>query len=209
MSGDLDTHRLKTTPDGKPDAKAQYNFTDPESRIQESGGAFMQGYNCQAVVDDTAQVVIAAGVTNLQPDTSHLQPMLDQSTQNCGQPPTAAVADAGFWSPENAAYGETHGVDVYISTARQRHGGDAAPLPNGDDARSEMARKLATDVGRQQYARRKWVVEPVFGQIKEARGFRRFLLRGLRKVGGEWSMLSATHNLLKLFLHTVQAEAAT
>ena len=103
MSGDLKTHRLKTTPDGKPDAKAQYNFTDPESRIQESGGAFMQGYNCQAVVDDTAQVIVAAGVTNLQPDTSHLQPMLDQSAQNCGQTPTAAVADAGFWSPENAA----------------------------------------------------------------------------------------------------------
>jgi hypothetical protein len=206
-SGDLETHRVKTTPDGKPDSKAQYNFTDPESRIQESGGAFMQGYNCQAVVDDTAQVVVAAGVTNLQPDTSHLQPMLDQSVRNCGQAAAAAAADAGYWSPENAAYGETHGVDLHISTARQRHSGATASPPNGEDPRSEMARKLATEVGRERYARRKWVVEPVFGQIKEARGFRRFLLRGLRKVDGEWSLLTATHNLLKLFRHAARAEA--
>jgi len=204
LSGELATHRIKTTADGKPDGKAQYNFTDPESRIQERGGSFLQGYNCQAAVDAEAQVIVAQGVTNLQPDNSHLRPTLDQTEKNCGRPPETAAADAGYWSADNAGYGSEHGIDVYISTARAKHGTSPPMPPLGDDPRSRMARKLATASGRAVYARRKAVVEPVFGQIKEARGFRRFLLRGLRKVAGEWSMLTATHNLLKLFRQTTQ-----
>jgi transposase len=207
-SGGLATHRVQTTADGKPDGKAQYNFTDPESRIQERGGAFLQGYNCQAVVDAFGQVIVAQGVTNLQPDTSHFRPMLEQTAENCGQAPDVAAADAGFWSADNVVWGTEHEVEVYISTARAKHSASPGSMPGGDDAKSRMARKLATDPGRALYARRKTVVEPVFGQIKEVRGFRRFLLRGLRKVGGEWSLLAATHNLLKLFRQTTQAAPA-
>ena len=207
----LDTHRVKAKPDGSPDAKAQYNFTDPDSRIQKSGGAYVQGYNCQAAVDAEAQVIVAQGVTNLQPDNSHLQPMLEQSAATCDRHPAAALADAGYWTCDNAAYGETHDIDLYISTRRHRHGKTIAPDGAGGvdadsdadtadaDPRARMRARLVTDGGRALYARRKAIVEPVFGQIKDARGFRRFLLRGMRKVSGEWALLTATHNLLKYF----------
>jgi transposase len=203
-SSGLETHRIKTTPEGAPDPKAQRSFTDPDSRIQESGGSFLQGYNCQAVVDAEAQVIVAQGVTNQPPDNHHLEPMLEQAAANLGRLPTAAVADAGYWTPDNAAYGETHGVDLYISTRRARRGRPPPAPPLDDSPRSRMTRKLLSDAGRALYKRRKAIVEPVFGQIKEARGFRRFLMRGLRKVGGEWAMLAATHNLLKLFRHSMR-----
>jgi transposase len=200
----LQTHRVKTTPDGNPAPKAQRNFTDPESRIQESGGSFLQGYNCQAVVDAETQVIVAQGVTNQPPDNHHLQPMLEQTAQTAGRLPDAAAADAGYWAPENAEYGEKRGVALYISTRRAHHGQPSPPSPDDDSPRSKMTRELATEAGRAIYARRKAIVEPVFGQLKEARGFRRFLLRGLRSVGGEWAMLAATHNLLKLFRHSMR-----
>ena len=204
----LQTHRVKTTPKGKPVPKAQRNFTDHESRIQESGGSFLQGYNCQAVVDAEAQVIVAQGVTNQPPDNHHLQPMLEQTARNVGRLPDAAAADAGYWTSENALYGETHGVDLYISTRRAHHGQPPPTVAPDDSPRGTMARKLASDVGRAVYARRKAIVEPVFGQVKEARGFRRFLLRGLRKVGGEWALLTATHNLLKLLRHSMSSTTA-
>lgn len=204
----LDTHRVKTTPDGKPKPEAQRNFTDPDSRIQESGGSFLQGYNCQAVVDAEAQVIIAQGVTNQPPDNHHLQPMLEQTAQNTGQLPAAVAADAGYWAPENARYGDERGVDLYIATRRSRRGQPPASPPDGDSPRSRMTLKLGDAAGRALYARRKAIVEPVFGQVKEGRGFRRFLLRGLRKVGGEWAMLTATHNLLKLFRYPMQPARA-
>jgi len=207
-SSGLQTHRVPTTPDGKPKPKAQRNFTDPDSRVQQSGGSFLQGFNCQAVVDAEAQVIVAQGVSNQPPDNHHLQPMLEQTARNTGRQPTAAAADAGYWAPENAEYGEAHGVDLYISTRRAHHGLSAPMLPQDDSPRSTMARKLASETGRALYARRKAIVEPVFGQIKEARGFRRFLLRGLRRVGGEWAMLTATHNLLKLFRYSMKPATA-
>lgn len=199
----LPTHRVKTTPEGKPSAKAQRNFTDPDSRIQESGGTFLQGYNCQAVVDAEAQVIVAQGVTNQPPDNHHLRPLLEQTANNLGRWPDAVVADAGYWAVENADYGREHGVDLYISTRRARRGVPAPPTPDDDSPRSQMTRRLHSATGRALYARRKAIVEPVFGQTKEARGFRRFLMRGLRKVAGEWAMLAATHNLLKLFRHAL------
>ena len=204
----LSTHRVPTTPDGKPKPKAQRNFTDAESRIQQSGGLILQGYNCQAAVDAKAQVIVAQGVTNQPPDNHHLQPMLEQATQNVGRRPEAAAADAGYWAPENVEYGEAQGIDLYISTRRAHRGRPPPPPPDDTSPRSIMARKLASKAGGAIYARRKAIVEPVFGQIKEARGFRRFLLRGLRKVGGEWAMLTATHNLLKLFRHSMKPASA-
>lgn len=201
-SSDLQTHRVKTTPEGAPAPKAQRNFTDPDSRIQESGGSFLQGYNCQAVVDAETQVVVAQGVTNQPPDNHHLRPLLEQTADNLGRTPNAALADAGYWTPQNAEYGRESGVDLYISTRRARRGQPPPEPPDDDSPRSQMTRKLVTDAGRALYARRKTIVEPVFGQAKEVRGFRRFLLRGLRRVSGEWAMLTATHNLLKLFRYS-------
>lgn len=203
----LQTHQTPATPEGTPRPKAQYNFTDPDSRIQESGGAFLQGYNAQAVVDAESQVVVAQAVTNLQPDNSHLQPMLNQTRDNGGALPKVALGDAGYWKPDNVTDAEKCGIDLYVSTRRRKHGaeppGGSDPDPvaaddNDDNARTQMNAKLQTDQGRAHYARRKAIVEPVFGQIKECRGFRRFLLRGLQKVIGEWSLVTATHNLLKL-----------
>jgi transposase len=201
----LETHRTPATPEGMPQPKAQYNFTDADSRIQKSGGGFLQGYNAQAMVDAESQVVVAQAVTNQQPDTNHLPPLLAQAVAHCGAPPAATVGAAGDWKPANVEVAEALGVEIYISTRRQRH--DAAPpgaSPAADGvgdagARAKMEAKLQTDAGRALYARRKAVVEPVFGQIKQARGFRRFLLRGLPKVIGEWSLINATHNLLKLY----------
>jgi len=215
-SQNLETHRTSATPKGTPDAKAQYNFTDPDSRIQERGGAFLQGYNAQTVVDSESQVVVAQAVTNLQPDNSHLEPMLAQVENNCGALPVAALADAGYWQPNDIAAVEERGVDLYVSTRRQKHGtappggSDDTPADNNSagEAKVTMDAKLQTDTGRALYALRKTIVEPVFGQIKECRGFRRFLLRGLRKVNAEWSLITATHNLLKLHRHRLVGATA-
>ncbi len=159
------------------------------------------------MVDAESQVVVAAAVTNLQPDNSHLQPMLDQTLDNCGALPGIGLGDAGYWKPDNVVAAERLGVDLYVSTKRRKHGTappagsepDPVAADDDGDARAQMNAKLQTDEGRAHYARRKAIVEPVFGQIKECRGFRRFLLRGLPKVIGEWSLVTATHNLLKLY----------
>lgn len=145
-------------------------------------------------------VVVAQAVTNLQPDNRFSTPMLSQTYDNGGALPEVVLGDAGYWKPDNAAAAEELGVDRYVSTKRRKH--RTAPpgsADDGDDARAQMTAKLQTDEGRAHYARRKAIVEPVFGQIKECRGFRRFLLRGLPKVIGEWSLVTATHNLLKLY----------
>jgi transposase len=202
--GGLPLHEPASTTDGKPSDKAQMNFTDPDSRIMESGGTFLQGYNAQAVVDDAHQIIVAHDLSNLSPDNGNLVPMLVQTTANCGRAPLKALADAGFWTPTAPADCSQMGIDVYISTARRKHGVGQEPLaamPPAEDLtlRACMARKLQSDEGKQTYARRKAIVEPVFGQIKEARGFRRFLLRGLANVQAEWALVCTGHNLLKLF----------
>jgi hypothetical protein len=199
----LPKHEPPTTPEGTPADRAQRNFTDADSRIMERGGAFLQGYNCQAVVDEAHQVIVAEGVSNKCPDSGNLVPMLEQVQRNCGNGPAQACADAGYWSPE--AVEECGDVDLYVSTQRRKHNADsspeapAQPPPSTDDARERMRAKLRTPAGQKLYARRKHIVEPVFGQIKEARGFRRFLLRGLDSVQAEWSLVCAAHNLLKLY----------
>jgi transposase len=207
----LPMHEPQTTVDGTPDDKAQMNFTDQDSRIVESGGNYLQGFNCQAAVDDGHQIIVACAVSNKSPDNGNLVPMIILTKQNCGVAPTKAVADAGFWKPEAPEACNQLGTEVYISTARVKHGAqNAAPEPAGTDPeavvapqeqseREQMRRKLETEEGRRTYARRKAIVEPVFGQVKEARGFRRFLLRGLEKVEAEWALICTGHNLLKLF----------
>lgn len=137
--------------------------------------------------------------------------MLEQVRDNCGGVPDRTTADAGYWSPEAASACTQLGTDAFISTARKQHTATAIGEPStccdGDDARARMRRKLQTDAGKATYRRRKAVVEPVFGQVKEARGFRRFLLRGLSCVQGEWSLVCAGHNLLKLYRY-MQLEPA-
>lgn len=204
---ELPRHRVRACPDGSPDAKAQRNFTDPESRIMPSDGSFVQGYNCQAAVDEEAQLIVAADLSNQSPDSGQLAPMLEQVRENCGRVPEITSADSGYWTPEDAARCEELGTDAHIATRRQRHGEQLEPLPDppvgeqGPSLREAMQRKLRTPDGRALYARRKAIVEPVFGQIKEVRGIRRFLLRGLKAASAEWQLICCTHNLLKLFRH--------
>jgi hypothetical protein len=130
--------------DGTPTKKTQRNFTDADSHLMQSGGAYLQRYNCQVAVDSDHQVIVAVGMSNQTPDVEHLEPILQRIATTVGTLPDVMTMDAGYWS-ENKA-----------------------------------------------------IVEPVNGQIKEASGLRRFLLRGLEKVDGEWSLITATHNLLKL-----------
>ena len=198
----LPKHKVPTTDEGKPTDKAQRNFTDPDSRIMKTGDGYVQGYNCQAAVDAAHQIIVAEVVTNQPPDPEHLVPMLVKTVDNCGATPEKFIADAGYLSDNNICELQKWGIDPYIATGRQRH--DEAPLivsgrpPSDMTIKETMARKLATKAGKAVYSRRKVIVEPVFGQIKEARGLRRFLLRGLQKVRGEWSLITLTHNILKL-----------
>ena len=205
----LPKHEPRAATDGKPHAKAQMNFTDPDSRIMESGGAFLQGYNCQAAVDEGHQIIVAQAVTNLCPDNGALLPMLEQLRTNCGRSARITTADAGYWRPDAPAACNRLETEAYISTHRRKRGPNDEPAHAEDGAaeREKMRAKLATDEGRRHYARRKAVVEPVFGQVKEVRGFRRFLLRGLEQVQAEWALVCAGHNLLKLWRNSV-AQAA-
>jgi len=189
--------------DGIPTAKTQRNFTDPDSHLMQSGGSYLQGYNCQLAVDSDHQVIVAVGVSNQPPDVEHLEPMLERIAASAGALPDVMTLDAGYWSEDNATACSNQGIDAYIATGRLPHGQPPppmrGPLPRGADAKTRMARKLRSKKGSRIYAQRKAIVEPVNGQIKEARGLRRFLLRGLEKVDGEWHLIAATHNLLKLF----------
>jgi hypothetical protein len=200
----LPLHRPPTTPKGEPKAKAQRNFTDPDSRIMVDGtGGFVQAYNAQAVVEEGTQIIVATAVSNQPPDTEYLSPVVAAVEVVAGAKPKILTADAGYFSAANATWCEEQGIDAYLSVNRQRHGPapppTAAPPPPDATPKEKMAAKLNTKAGREMYRKRKTIPEPVFGQIKEARGFRRFLLRGMTKVRHEWDLVCATHNLLKLF----------
>lgn len=187
----------------RPKDKAQSNFTDPESRIMLTKGGFEQAYNCQAAVDSDHQVIVACDVVARQTDVEQLQPVVARVREFTGELPRQISADAGYCSEANIQAMEDLGVDAYIAPGRQKHG---TPIPTSE--RDERARKGSRTAGMREklrrdgfespYRLRKQVVEPVFGQIKQARGFRQFLLRGLAKAKLEWSLLSTTHNLLKL-----------
>ena len=191
--------------DGTPTKKTQRNFTDADSHLMQSGGSYLQGYNCQLAVDSDHQVIVAVCVSNQPPDVEHLEPMLQRIATTAGALPEVMTLDAGYWSEDNASRCENLGIDAYIATGRLPHGQppppQRGPLPRDADAKIRMARKLRSKKGSAIYAQRKAIVEPVNGQIKEGRGLRRFLLRGLEKVDGEWHLIAATHNLLKLFRH--------
>lgn len=193
-------------PSATPEDKAQRNFTDPDSRIMKDGAtkAFMQAYNCQAAVDADSQVIVAALVTQASNDKQQLQPVLERLQANLGGAvPSEVSADAGYFSEANAHYLAEKQIDGYIATGRQHHGAAAAATQetssDSGEGKEQMERKLRTAEGRATYSKRKETVEPVFGQIKSARGIRQFLLRGLENVRHEWDLIAETHNLLKLF----------
>ena len=191
---------------GVPDDKAQRNFTDAESRIMPGPGGrdFLQAYNCQAVVDHAHQVIVAARATNQSSDKQQAAAMMQETIDNVGAVPREVSADAGYYSAKAVDDLQALGVDPFVAPEQTRHGRVVPPAPRGRipkhlSPRDRMRRKLRTRRGRQRYALRMETVEPVFGQIKAGRGFRQFLLRGLEKVQGEWSLICTGHNLLKLF----------
>ena len=191
---------------GVPDDKAQRNFTDAESRIMPAPGGrdFLQAYNCQAVVDHAHQVIVAARATNHSSDQQQAVVMIEETIRNTGVMPREVSADAGYYSAKAVDELYALGVDPFVAPEQTRHGRVVPPAPQGRipkhlSPRNRMRRKLRTKRGRQRYALRMETVEPVFGQIKAGRGFRQFLLRGLEKVQGEWSLICTGHNLLKLF----------
>jgi len=197
-------------PSTEPDAKAQKNFTDPDSRIMKSKGGFVQAYNAQAAVDAQAQIIVAQDVTQCAVDCGQLVPMTDAIESNLGRKPEQLSADAGYCSELNLKELESRSIDGYVATGRAKDAvagtvkGEAAakPLsPQTTDAPTRvdaMRAKIKNGGHASPYRLRKQLPEPVFGQIKEARGFRQFLLRGLEEVQAEWSLVCTAHNLLKL-----------
>ena len=187
----------------KPEPKAQRNFTDPESRIMPDGsnkGSFVQGYNVQAAVDGEAQIIVATAVTQAPNDKRELVPMAERIVENCGRLADTTSADAGYFSEAAVTDSKLESTQLLVPPDRQKHGSSSATTTSPDDsAATRMRQLLSTTKARDLYRMRKAIVEPVFGQIKEARGFRRFLFRGLDQVTYEFDLIALTHNLLKLF----------
>jgi transposase len=208
-----------------PAARAQTNFTEPELSIMKTAH---KGWDCcgnaQASFDDGCQIILACEVTAECDDKRQAEPMAQATRSRLDQaeiaPPAdgsgagraiPAALDTGYFSAEAVEGLEREGFDPYIATERQRHRGGADPAATDSEAAAEpatakekMQAKLKTPAGRAIYARRKVIAEPVFGQIKEARGFRRFLLRGLDQIRGEWRLVCLTHNLLKIWRYGSQ-----
>lgn len=192
----------------QPDEKDQYNFTDPESRIMKGGDGFVQAYNAQAAVEPTCQLIVGQTLTNEANDKRQLAPLVEALERQAGQRPTGVLTDSGYCSEQNLEYLASEDepekrINAWVTTQKTKHNepSPTAPrgrIPQGLTRVERMKRKLCTKDGRKIYARRKAIVEPVFGQIKQARGIRRFLLRGLAKAKGEWALICLTHNVLKM-----------
>src|SRR6516165_5891241 len=200
-------------PSGEPSPKAQKNFTDPESRIMKSKDGFVQAYNAQATVDAEAQIIVAQDVTQSAVDCGQLLPMIDAVEKNLGRKPEQASADSGYCSEANLEALESRHIDGYVATSRAKDAakdevaveaidvcaGTNLPQPGKPPTRIDAMRaKIKAGGHSSPYRLRKQLPEPVFGQIKQARGFRQFLMRGLEKVKAEWALICTVHNVLKL-----------
>ena len=195
--------------EAKPKDKDQYNFTDPESRIMKGADGFVQGYNAQAAVEPELQLIVGQSVTQAANDKQQLMPLIEAIEEQSGQRPSEVLADSGYCSEENlekldSEENPERRIEGYVAAERQKHDEykepcPRGPLPQGATRVDRMKRKLKTKAGKAVYAARKAIVEPVFGQIKHARGFRQFLLRGIDKVRGQWSLVCMTHNILKMY----------
>jgi transposase len=193
--------RPRNNEPGTPKDSAQTNFTDRESRIMKSHDGFIQGYNAQAAVDAYSQVIVAQTLTNNASDQQQLAPIVAQIKQNTKRQARELSADAGYCSQDNLKELRRRHINGYIAIGRQKHG-TATATPERKIKLGTyvyaMWQKLRLGGHRSRYRLRKQIVEPVFGQIKQARGFRQFLLRGVHNVAGEWSLICTAHNLLKL-----------
>ncbi|WP_166294098.1 IS1182 family transposase [Bradyrhizobium sp. 2S1] len=185
-------------PSEEPNPKAQRNFTDPESRIMKSKDGFVQAYNPQAAVDAHAQIIVAQELTQHGSDQGQLVPLIEAIESNLGRKPRQASADSGYCSEANLEALDTRSIDGYVAPGRAKHP-TVANGKVGGPLTQAMRKKIDDGGFETPYRLRKQVVEPVFGQIKQARGFRQFLLRGIEKVRAEWTMICTVHNLLKLF----------
>jgi transposase len=200
-SGMIDHGRPRRAQDGGPPARAQRNFTDPDSRVMKTRDGFVQGYNGQLAVDGAHQIIVAQRLTTNGSDQAGLVPLLDAATVALGRKPREVSADAGFCRESNLEALVARGIRGYLAPGRGRHG---SADPSGwrqlkPGARmAKMAAKLKRAGRRSRYRLRKQTVEPVIGQIKQARGFRQFLLRGFLKVEAEWALVCTAHNLTKL-----------
>jgi hypothetical protein len=188
----------------QPKAKAQHNFTDPESRIMKGADGFVQAYNAQAAVEPALQLIVGQALTQQANDKQQLIPLIERVQEQAGQKVQEVLADSGYCSEENLRKAAMKKVDLYVATGKQKHNQPLPCSPRGRIRKSatlveRMKRKLMTKAAQAIYARRKTIVEPVFGQIKQAQGFRQFLLRGVDKVRSEWALVCATHNVLKLY----------
>jgi hypothetical protein len=191
-----------------PSGRAQRNFTDSESRMMKTNDGYQYAQNAQAVVDEEAQVILAHSVSNQAADATHLMEMIEATEATLGaagidENPDTYITDAGYFSEKNVTDATDAGVDVLIATGRLKHdeqvpAAPRGPIPKDATVKEKMARRLRTKAGRADYARRKAIVEPVFGQMKvrQAAGFLR--LRGLEGAQGEWALHSLCHNLRKL-----------
>jgi transposase len=185
----------------------QYNFVDPDSRVMKDSGerGFVQAYNAQIAVDTEAQVIVAAELTQQPIDRQQLLPMVKTLRSMLETVPATITADAGYWDTTSLKDPAMSGIEMLIAPDSKPHI-PGKPLPPNAPRSQEafrMREVLATDEGKARYALRQTTVEPVFGQIKETRGIRRFRLRGLLNVASEWKLICATHNLLKLFRYRI------
>ena len=190
--------------------QAQRNFTDPDSKIMKTAdGSFTQCFNAQAVVDADHQVIIATDLNNCAADSQTFTPMMEQARRNTGRAPKQALADAGYCSQANleaaAKLTAQDGTQCLIAPGRLGHDEPVPPAPRGQipkdhTLKQRMARTLRTQAGKAGYARRKAIVEPVFGQIATLQG-KHVLLRGLDNARSEWELLATCHNLRKLHSH--------
>lgn len=213
--------------DPTPGDKAQTNFTDPESKImKQNNKGFDYSFNAQAVVDGANQIIVAAETTDQANDKQQAVPMAQAALNNLeaagiarpqaadGTPtPIPNTADSGYYSEKVVGELENLGIDPYLAVGRQKHHdtestAGSTPLSDPASVKAQMGQKLRTAAGKVLYAARKQIVEPVFGQIKSARGIRRFLLRGREKVSAEWQLICLTHNLLKIWRCSQRAAGA-
>ena len=200
-SGMTDHGRPARAPDGGPPARAQRNFTDPDSRVMKTRGGFVQGYNGQRAVDRAHQIIVAQRRTTNGSDQDGLVPLLDATKTVLGRTPREASADAGFCRESNLAALEERGIRGYLAPGRAGHGAadpSGRRLAKPGSRMAKMAARLKRAGRRSRYRLRQQTVEPVLGQIKHARGFRQFLLRGFAKVEAEWALVCTAHNLTKL-----------
>lgn len=201
--GELPWRTMEVEVEGTPKPTSQRNFTDPQSSIMPGRHGFIQGYNCQAAVDAAHQIIVAADVGNQSVDNALLRPVAEQVQDNTGSLPQVLLADTGYWNPAIVDQLGDLGIEVLVAVKRERHGvptqATEGPPPPDLTGRDKMRWRLSTPEGRARYARRKAVVEPVFGQIRVGQRFNRLSFRGLPAVRSEWKLVAACHNLLKLF----------